>query len=263
MRRVLGTVGCLALAALLAVLLTEKTGQGQFAGYIELQTITQSFSITVGAGTSTFPLNNQGQIAHSIQYQWSSVTGCVFTLDGSTDGSHWSTLAAGQSTLAASNQFTYANGFFSQLRIKATNCATTTLAGVYTGYQVPLPINPPVTNFTPAAVASPVQVFVANNTPYLTTGLQCNNPNAAAAFLQLFDSANGSTPTLGTAFFYQVGIPAGALFNFPSTALLGTKNLWMGAATAAGGNTAVGTGLNCSVQVNLAGPFYPLVPNSP
>jgi hypothetical protein len=95
----------------------------------------------------------------------------------------------------------------------------------------------------------------------LLTGIECYNPNASAAYLQIFKSTN--QPTLGTLILTQFGIPAQSAWSYHGPPLFFDNSFWAGAATTSGGNVAVATGLACSYQMNGAGPFYPATQVTP
>lgn len=255
----------LAITVMLIVLETAQA-RAQFLGYAAQQTITQAFNITLTNLSAQYIINNYGQAAHSITFQLQSATvPCAFNLEGSEDGNGWTVLASGISSSGATNQYLYANGYFSYLRLNVNpavqNCAGATLKGSYAGYQTPLPASTVFTTYRTTSVSTPTAPIAAYLTPTLVGSVQCTNPGTATAYLQLFDSA--TTPTLGTSVLYEVGIPAGQNWNFPSAPYFIAQNrLWLGAATSIGGSSAVATALTCNLQASLTGPFYPLNPSS-
>jgi len=64
-----------------------------------------------------------------------------------------------------------------------------------------------------------------------------------------------SAPSLGTGYFYQIGIGAGLDVDFNFHNFAGNQLLYAGAATTAGGATAVSSALLCDFQINRRGPF--------
>lgn len=241
--------------------------QAQFLGFTAGQIVTKSFSITATNAPQTLALPNFGQVAHSIQYQWQSASPCGFVLDGSQDGTNWSTIAAGTSSTSSNNLYTYANGYFSQERLKinpnSATCTGSKLVGVYAGYQMPLPLIPVTSTSRIGNIASPVAGNTNYGTPVLLSAFQCFNSDPTnTTYLQLFDSA--TSPTLGESVIYEMGIAPLSSFSFPAAVFFVISNrLWLGAATAPGGNVAAATPIVCNVQLSFTGPFYPLNPSSP
>jgi len=206
-----------------------------------------------------------GQVSHQVTVYYPSGAANAVLLEGSQDGVNWSVLAqilfnAGQTTPGVM----VANGYYQVLRL-AVNPGSATVAaikGVYAGFQSPLPASNVVTQFLATGITA-AQIVGFNGSwfpPYLVSGFQCSNPNAATAWLELYDSTVGAT--LGvTTYEYEVGIPAGNTFVYPgSVSFLGVGALWVGAATAQGGTTPVGTGLSCDFQLSYSGPFAPFTP---
>ena len=223
---------------------------------------------TCTTGGQTNCLKMIGQVSHQVIATYAGSVGhpCEVLLDGSLDGVLYQTLSSLYFSGPAATESMVANGNYPNLRLKINPGGLSTCAalnGTYTGFQTPLPVSSIATPIHQVASAiAQVNTAVTLNTPYLIAGVQCFNPNGGTAYLQLFDAA--ASPTLGTAYFYEIGIPAGAVFNFPlGSSLLGKTILWMGAATAAGGSTAVGTAVDCNFQMNYWGPFAPLNPVSP
>jgi len=254
--------------------------RGQYLGNVgQASTQTSFVSAPIGvqeivptctASVSTNCLKMIGQVAHSVVLVHSGSYECGVLLDGSLDGTVWETLGAVYFTTSFSApKVIVANGYYPLLRLKfnpggVSSCGAFT--GIYSGFQTPLPLsNLTQTVFqTAAAVTQVDSSFTAAlfNIPSLVEGLSCTNPNGGTAWLQLFDAA--SAPTLGTGFLFEVGIPASQTFVLPGgNSFLLHSLLWMGAATAAGGSTAVGTALPCNFQMNYWGPFSPLNPFSP
>jgi hypothetical protein len=252
---------------LLGMLFAAAVSQAQFIGYVGLQATVTKFSIPVAATASTFPIPNLGQTGHSVQFQWTVGATCGFNLDGSTDGVNWIMLASGQGTSSGfPTQFLYANGYFSVVRLKVNPvntaaCAGTTLTGVYVGYQTPLPLsnitqggNPgPISFTTPVNVTGPAG---GGNLPVLLTSLQCYNPNATVAFVQVFFSS--AAPGLGGANNANFGVAAVSTWSYVGPPLFGLGEIWLGAATTAGGTTAVATPVVCQASYSFSGPFYPV-----
>lgn len=171
----------------------------------------------------------------------------------------------------------YANGYYTGVRVKLSACQGGTLSAVYTGYYSPLPVTVIAdSTFTSSNVKNPVQV-TNYGTPFVIKSFQCFNTNSTPAYIQLFKSP--TAPTLGANFFYQIGVPAasglagtgGSAFSYAQPDIqidgvccsVGSSNLWVGAVTTPGGNTAVTTPLVCNFQTNGSGPFYPQTPASP
>jgi len=253
------------------ILRVEAQGSGQ-------NTYTLPFSIAASATTTIVTIPNVNQIGDAVSYQWgTSPTNCIFTLDGSNDQTNWFSTAAASANSGQTAGYLISNGYWTFHRLKFSNCSRSTGApvatGTYVGYGQTLAINPVTTSLPTFSIASVTSVLgAALGSPFLLQGFQCFNPNGSTAFLQLFNSL--TSPTLGSSTFYQVGIPAGALFSYSgppivvswSTVVSQTSTiniLYAGASTAAGGSTAVSSGLTCTFTLNAAGPFYPLTPISP
>ena len=273
-RRVSARIRNSLLLAILPAILAGSAG-AQFLGDVGLQTVTQKFSISVTTASSTFSLPNLGQMGHTVQYQWSGVSspGCEFFLDGSTDGTNWITLAAGPAPISVSfpASLVYANGYFNALRLKINPgslavCNGSSLTGVYVGYQVEIPIQYvssgiPGTNTGTNTVSAQTPNSAYNgvfaSAPIMLTSLQCYNPNASVAYVQVIW---GLTPALGTT-NVSFGIPATSQFSYFGTPLFGQGELSVGASTTPTGSTAVATAVPCWVAYSLTGPFYPIAPN--
>jgi hypothetical protein len=222
------------------------------------------------ASVTTNCIKMIGQVSHNVVMAEAGSVECGALLDGSLDGVTWETLASIYFTTSfTAPRVMVANGYYPLLRLKlnpggVATCAAMT--GSYSGFQTPLPIsNLTQTVYQSAAAVTQVDSHFTTalfNIPSLVEGFACSNTNASVAWLQLFDAT--SAPTLGTGFLFQIGLPANGTFVFPAgNAFLLHSLLWMGAATAAGGSTAVGTAVACNFQMNYWGPFSPLNPFSP
>lgn len=208
-----------------------------------------------------------GQVGHLLTINYPAGDLCLVWLDGSFDGMSYTTIA--QALLIpgtnSPQQLTTANGYYPLLRLKvnpagAFNCSA--LTGTYSGFQTPLPITNLAVQHHVAVSTIAAVGYGVDGVYYLWQGIECSNPNASTAYLQLYDAV--VTPTLGTGYIYEIGIGAGQTWNFPTgLSLLGIYEPWAGAATAAGGSTAVSTALDCNFQHNYWGPFAPLNPVSP
>ena len=249
--------------------------QGGFAGQNSFQV--PFHSVPQSSTPQVIVIPNRNQLAHTVTFTWTVAGGmpigvCSMLLDGSNDGQTWQTMAA-TSVLTGSGTTTgliYANGYFNFLRLKFSACQLGGAVGVYTGYAVPLPINQMADRLTQTNYSS-IFAVADYETPYLLLSFQCFNPNGSTGYLQLWKSA--TTPVLGgPGYFYQIGIPGGATFNYdgaaiPSKAMLGGtfpgEPLWAAVTTTPGGAVPVATGLPCSFQTTGSSPFYPINPVSP
>lgn len=167
------------------------------------------------------------------------------------------------------------NGAYAHIRIYIVvpSGGASTLIGDYSALPQPLPLNS-TTDFIFASnqVGNVVTAGTFPGTNVIVVqGVQCYNPNASVAFLQLLKSSSGS-PALGSGPFFEIPIPAHSNFSYigppvqiwnmvPNPGMLGS--FWLGASTASLGSTPVGTPLECNVQLNTTGPFYPLTPVGP
>jgi hypothetical protein len=261
-----GFVGAL-ICALLFMMFKCVPSEVQAQGPIGNVNFAQPFSVTMSASQTFFSVNNIGQAAGSVQFHGTRPANCPVLLEGSADNSHWSTLAASAPGSAGST-FMYANGFFSYYRLAFNpyangGCNNQTIAGSYYGYSAPLPVTPRDAWVTVSNISAPATLPQTGDGPVALDGVECTNTGAATAYLQLFDGSN----TLGSNFFFQIGIGAGATFAsgvLPSyvTSLTGSDTFYAGASTTAGGSTAGGP-LVCDFQLNVTGPFYPLLPVAP
>jgi hypothetical protein len=258
-----GIAGALILAALFALFKCPSPVSAQ--GPIGNVNFAQPFSVTLASTISYLSIKNIGQAAGSVQFRGVTGQSCPIYLEGSADNTNWSILAASPPGNAGSTFF-YANGFFSYYRLAFNpnnngSCNDLTVTGSYYGYAAPLPINSVDEWVTASSVSTPTLLNLTGFGPVGLDGIQCTNTGAATAYLQLF--ASNTAPTLGSNFFFQVGIGAGLTFatgKLPSYAT--TLSLYAGASTAAGGSTAGGP-LVCNFQINPTGPFYPLLPVGP
>lgn len=256
--------------ALLALTLCGicKPCRAQFIGYASGQTVTQSLTVhyTAGSQAQTIALRNFGQVGHSMGVTWT--TGdptCTILLEGSVGSTAPVVLNAipFQAGDTLSTRIGFSSGWFPQLSIVINPSGNAFCAAdvniSYVGYQVPIPINPVALPYIVNNVQTPVKIngLVSIQTPQIVTNFTCYNPNNAVAFLQLFNST--TVPTLGTANF-EVGIPAQSSYTYNGPGGIVFRTIaWAGAATTAGGNTQMGTALNCTFMNNVYGPFAPLV----
>jgi hypothetical protein len=247
--------------------------QAQFTGYVSLQTVRTSFSMTMSPSPTVFTgIQNLGQSSHLIQYQFVStpVHGCSFLFDGSNNNVNWNTLASGNDTegLVNGNAISTANGYFQYLRIKANPnslaaCSGEVLSGTYTGYQVPLPISQQYFMGRSYNVSNPVKLTpLSFPNPWVLGGFHVENTASGAvnAFVQFFDS---TAATLGTNVILEVNVAAGSNYTYTGPAMVGLSGISVGAATALDGSTAAGTAVYVEATFNQQGPFYPLFPVSP
>lgn len=237
--------------------------QAQAPERISQQTYPYTFTVIPDGTAKTFPVNNLGQSAHTIalpQMNHTS-TACVWWFEGSNDRVNYSIMAVIPTNLEivnvaiAQGQFTFFQLVFNPLA--DTACTGGVAANIYyVGYQFPLSLPPQTQNFTLTGVKDPEYIYGQDAAPEILTGIQCYNPNATEAFLEVFDAAgSGTAPTLpgSPVFFYEID----ATHSVPiSTNSLRLKaGGWLAAVTTLNGSTVVTTSLTCSVQVNLAGPF--------
>jgi hypothetical protein len=269
-------VRILALLAGLATFTSLPRVQGQAPNY----SFSINFSFThVNAGgptyyvlscaasqipTPTVPcLPNRGQLSDSISYSWPS--GCTniqgyIELDGSNDQITWFILTEGPqlSTSSVTAGTIFSNAYYLYKRIVINPCQSSsplTVTGVYTGYGVPLPFSPNpnvVANSQISAIGTVITDFPSY---YLLTGFQCQNANASTSYLKLWSN------TLGTNSF-QIGIPASSTYSYTGPPILIDGSLLGSNATAWSGLTASASPINCTVEVNANGPFYPANPVS-
>ncbi len=247
---------------------SPKPLHAQFIGYVSQQTVTKQISAVMTASTTHMDLQNLGQAGHSLVTS-STIGSCVTTLDASVDKINWFVLASTADPGNGVLLLAVANGYFPALRLTFnfganSICNTGVVTGTYAGYQTPLPV---LQTFygrgTPTAsnVASPVGItpVVA---PWIMGGFSCFNPNGSTAFLELFDPP--SAPTLGTGYYFIIGIPAGGLYVHQSNMnYAGQYQMYAGAATTATGSTAVSTALVCSFQFTNNGQIMPHTIASP
>jgi hypothetical protein len=229
----------------------------------------QPFSVTMGSTESTLSIKNIGQAAGSVQYNALPNAACPILLEGSADDSHWWLLASSAPSLIRNSQSSglfYANGFNSYYRLVfnpngSGTCNNLTETGSYYGYSAPLPINKQDAWYEVDSASSPTAITSSNVIAWALDGLQCTNTGTSTAYLQLFSAT--SAPTLGTAFFYQIGIASGQTLSATSFGIVqDSGQLFAGASTAVSGSTAGGP-VNCDFQINATGPFYPLLPVGP
>jgi hypothetical protein len=258
----------LLLAAIILSCNSPRLTHAQFIGYVSQQTVTKKINELMIATTTHMTLQNLGQAGHSLVVS-STIGSCVTTLDGSTDNTTWFVLASTADTGNGVLLLAVANGYFPALRLTFNfeanpSCNTGQVTGSYAGYQTPLPM---LQTFygrgtpLPSTVASPV-VITPLPAPWILGGFSCFNPNGSTAFLELFDPP--SAPTLGTGYFFIIGIPAGGLYVHQSNVnYAGQYQLYAGAATTAAGSTAVSTALVCSFQFTNNGQIMPHTIASP
>jgi hypothetical protein len=267
-------LGCLLLSAfclLIFFTLFKCPSPVSAQGPIGNVNFAQPFSVTMTSAESTVSVRNIGQAAGSVQYNSLPNALCPIVLEGSANDTNWWTLATSSPELvrlSPTSGLFYANGFNSYYRLvfnpnATTSCNNLTETGTYYGYSAPLPINKQDVWYEVDSLSSVDQVMSSTSgvIDWALDGVQCTNNGSAEAYLQLFSSA--ATPTLGSGFFYQIGIANGQTFSQNLTGIIGPDGpLWAGASTAVSGSTAGGP-LLCDFQVNATGPFYPLLPPGP
>ena len=259
------------IAFLLGILiaLVPPCSRAQFLGYVAQQVVTRDFFFPAGLPTQgTLSFQNIGQAGHTVAYWWvvGGLGNCTLTLEGSFDGAVWTTIAAGPDALGTTGpRLTFTNGYFSLVRINVNPnldaVCQASLHGSYTGYQSPLPITKITNTIRVAAIAAPTPINTNMNvsTPAIIEGFECYNPNQATAYLQIFASAVVPPALGGPSMIFEVAIPTLQTYSYPGPAFhAGQSRQWAGAATALGGNVAVGTPLVCNFQLNYQGPFYPM-----
>jgi hypothetical protein len=240
----------------------------------------KTFYIPAGLTTTIIPacttgssgcIPNYKQVAHQISDTFagsSSASNCGILIDGSTENSSFFTLAALPPGPATLNEafVSSVNGYFPYVRLKAFPCSVAQTI-TYVGFSTPLPfLNQ---SFNAWDKVSTVTSIAAFPSAFLLNSFSCSNNAATAAYLQVFFTA--TSPTLGTGFFYEFGLPANSTHVFPGPAInsyasssgLTSTNLYAGAVTTQGGSTAVGTPIDCNFQLNPSGPFFPFNPPSP
>jgi hypothetical protein len=236
--------------------------EAQYMGTFSQQLDTETFSFTWGNTPIVYKIRNLGQAGHSlfIPSTATSGQGCSIVLQGSGDGLEWTTMAALPYTGAgAFNVMLYASGSFTILRIVANpHYSTCTAAGTSKVYYVGYQFSSPAFDANEALTATfkgPTALFPTgtDQNPYSLAGMQCYNPNASTAYIQLFDTAG--TAVLGTGYFYQIGVGAGASADFSLHDFSGYFLLYIGAATTAGGSTAVSSSVTCTVEANRRSRF--------
>jgi len=257
-------------AVLLCLLLAASRCQAQYQGSFSQQTVTQSFSVAAGTPTphTVFTVQNLGQAAHSlIVFYGITAANCTVWLQGSTDGLNWTTIVSvpdinALNLVSAQPQIGYANGHFPLLRInvnpKGLASCTVDVKGDYVGYQNPIPNQNATYNNSVTSLSTPISLTtdIEKLNPSILEGFSCFNPGAAIAYLQISDW-DPSPAALGTGILYDIGIPAGGSAS-SSVPFFSGNGLSAGAATAAGGTTAVSTGIECDFQINVNGPFGPV-----
>jgi hypothetical protein len=131
--------------------------------------------------TATAPcLPNRNQLGHTITWSFDAGAGGggCFLFQGSNDNVNWQTIAAGTSSglTTGVSGMSYANGYFTYLRIDAICASLQPLRIVYTGYSQPIPINPVSESIRSISVGNAATLgnFF---TPYIVNGFQCFNPN--------------------------------------------------------------------------------------
>ncbi|HVA01302.1 MAG TPA: hypothetical protein VMV34_06565, partial [Terriglobia bacterium] len=124
---------------------------GQYLGSTSQLTTSQSFTQTMTDLPTHLALTNMGQAGHSLlvtAVNSPTTDGCIVTLDGSQDGTHYWVLAAIQLNSSVTSSVVV-NGYFPLLRLtfnfNSATCLTGQVTGSYIGYQYPLP---PVGNNT-------------------------------------------------------------------------------------------------------------------
>lgn len=262
------------------VTLNQSLGSGNgvkvsFSGTLTQLPLPNTVTVTAGGVTGTDDgaghITGAGIASGTVTYS----TGAIAVTFSAAPGNGVNVNVAYQNSVTTG--MIYANGYYTYLRVKLSACAGGSLSAVYTGYSTPLPVTVIADAIvTSSNVAAPLKV-TNYGTPYVVKGWQCFNPNNTPAYVQFFKAT--TAPTLGTGFFFQIGVPAasglagtgGTTFVYASPDLpvqnvccsVGAQELWVGAATTPGGNTAVGTPLVCDFETNGSGPFYPQTPFDP
>jgi len=255
----------LVFAALIFSCNSPKSGDAQYIGTVAQQTVTKQFTQLMTATRTHVSLQNLGQASHSLQVT-NSTSLCSVTLDGSQNGSNWIVLA----TTFSFSQIVFVNGYYPLLRVTLNfeadaGCNNNSVTVSYSGYQTPLPPSL-IINSDPSLAQNNITVptsFIAHSAPWILYGGTCYNTGTAPAFLELFDSA--TPPTLGSgAQIYEIGIPGTSTISLNlGAALVGSFQLYVGAATTATGNTAVTDPIVCSAQQTINGAIAPAYISSP
>lgn len=261
--------------ALLALLLLPQVARAQYLGAISQLTTTQNFTESYTAGQTTrynLSVNNVAQVAHQITLEWTSTfadQAPIVYLEGSLDNTSWLVLSVVPGGTMNVPRSMSANGYYPFIRIVvnvfgASLAHDSSIAISYAGYQFPIQI---------PGYGDPVAVFNASTytqllgtleggfsaSPQALLSLSCQNPGGATAYLEVTSSA--ITPTLGSAtILFETPIAASGFFQYSGPPIEASKAFWIGAATTAGGSTAVGTPLRCTASVNSVGPFGPFIP---
>jgi hypothetical protein len=223
------------------------------------QTIVFSFTLPTAYTPATFPVNNIGQAAHTISFTSTAPVPayCPVFLEGSADNLIWAKMATVNSYYSIAS----ANGQFQFFRISFNEVNDGRCVGGgtinYVGYQTPLPYPPNTINFYVTSVGDPVEVGQFDTQPMAIAGIQCYNPNASAAYLEIFDAFGYevSPPALTAPFAAFLEIPATSSGVLQGNNLRILKGAYLGAATSLGG-TVVSSTLSCNVQMNINGPFF-------
>ena len=257
------------------VALTQQIGTGTGAIFTFTGTLSQlplPTSVTVTAGAVSGSDNGAGVIsgagiaAGSVSY----TTGAISVTFTVAPANTVPVVVAYQNSITTG--MTYFNGYYNFIRIKLSACPGGQLKAVYTGYGTSLP--PTLiadATFRSTNVASPVKVTnYGTGYPYVIKGFQIYNPTGSPVYVQFFKK--NTTPTLGTNVIFEIGVGSlgGAAFSYTGPDIpvanlcctTGADNLWVGAATAPGGNTAA-SAVIVDVETNGTGPFYPVTPFSP
>lgn len=208
-----------------------------------------------------FSIPNRGQVSDSVSYVFTAgISGaCTFELDGSNDGKTWFVLANGTNTslsLAASGTI-YSNGYYPFKRIATAGCASGgagTISGVYTGYPSTIPVSE-TSSLTVTTSAQNAGVYEPSAN-FLLQGFQCFNPNTSVTYLQLQTAFSSGTILL------QIGIVAGATYNYQGPAIIWSPNLIAYSSSTFNTQTPATDALICTFEINPSGPFYPANPLS-
>lgn len=274
-----GTLGLLVLLSIVGIHVGRDFPTVQAQGF---EPFSKTFTVPVSLTTTIIPacttgstecIPNYKQIAHQVSDSFagsSSPTNCGILIDGSNDNLSYYTLAAIPPGNGALHEIftTQVNGYFPYIRLKLFACDVAQTI-TYVGFSMPLPfLNQSVTQWDPIGAIGPVAQFPS---PYILNSFTCTNNAASPAYLQLY--IGNSTPTLGTGFIYEAGIPANQTLAFAGPPInsyasdvhagVSWTSLYAGAATTLGGGTAVSTNIDCNFQLNPSGPFFPFNAPSP
>jgi hypothetical protein len=274
-----------------------RTVEAQSIGTVQLAVRPQTLNFTSTSTNQVINLGSVSQVGEMITLAWDVAFGdndtiCHALLLGSNAGPQSGGQIVGAAIFwnasagnPAPQQIIYGNGYFPFLwlvlnpegysQCNVSNGGLTALTVYVNGIATAIPINN--TSFswdatgvlngaTPIGPASFIARFASG--PYNWTGIQCANSGGSAAFIQLFD--NDVAPTLGTTVpFYTAMVPSSStwsysgppMHNTPFAGIVGESHVYgypyiAATTTRTGGTTA--SNVSCDVQLNYAGPFYPM-----